>query len=281
MVSLSDRTQLINLVFGITNGITDYPSFFKEAGYSVENVSASFLNSESNRVRPDLILASHRYVLVLECTPDTLDAEYMDKLDKIDMNSLRNEFRHVNQRINQHQIGLVGFDNLETNLNSLALNPPALIYDKLNDELGKINDFDDTALNRFISKTTIPYIPSHFYPILSDDHPALIAEKAYQVLCSDTFRGGATTDAHTIAEKIFKDNWKALSGNEKGEIIDKVDIALAEFDAKNADHHMRKLEDSDRQYYVNTSDAFMDRCQQAIKSLSDDDSYQGTFESFD
>lgn len=67
---------------------------------------------------------------------------------------------------------------------------------------------------------------------------------------------------------------------ERQKIIEKIDIALSKFEEENGERHMRKLEGSDRQYYVNTSDAFMERCQIAIKDLADNDSYQGTFEHF-
>ncbi|NUC73614.1 hypothetical protein HTZ84_15085 [Haloterrigena sp. SYSU A558-1] len=270
------------MAIGFANGVVDYPSFLKDAGYEEENISPSFLNANGDRVKTDIIFASQRYVLVFECEPEELTNSTVSKLDDIDLDNLRTEFSHaVTNGGMGHQIVYFGLDDIESDVDDLDIDSPALLYDKHTKTLEKINTFDDTALDRQVSSSTIDYFPSHFIPILGDDHPALVAEKVYQKLCSETFEGGATTDAYHIAEKIYEDFWNDLSGSEKQEIIDKIDVALSEFAAKNGNRHMRKLEDSDRQYFVNTSDAFMDRCQRAIKDLADDDSYQGTFESFD
>lgn len=281
MVSLSDHTKLINMVIGFTNGVVNFPSFFKDTGYEVQNISPSFLNTDGDRVDTDLILSSNRYVIVIECEPDVLTETLTHLLSSINMDDLRTEFRHVatNGGI-EHQVVYVGLENIKSDLDDLHIDDPAIIYDREERKLRKINSFSDRELDRRIPSATIDHIPTYFVPVLSDDHPAIMAERVYQKLCAETFRGGATTDPHTLAEQIYGDYWREISGAEKGRIIDNIDIALSEFEAKNGDRHMRKLEDSNRQYFVNTSDAFMDRCQQAIKSLADDDSYQGTFESF-
>jgi hypothetical protein len=270
------------MVIGFANGVVDYPSFLKDAGYDVQNVSPSFLNSEGDRVNTDVIFGSHRYVLVVECEGEELAEDVVSKLNSVDIDSLRTEFRRVvtNSGV-EHQIVYAGLDSIESDLNNLDIHSPAILYDTDDKRLNQMNDFDDKELERRVTSATIDYIPSQFIPILSDDHPALIAEKVYQKLCSETFAGGATTDPHHIAEQIYENYWEELSGAEKQGIIDKVDTALSEFESKNAERHMRKLEDSDRQYFVNTSDAFMKRCQRAIQDLADDDSYQGTFERFD
>lgn len=281
MVSLSDRTRLVNMAIGFANGLVDYPSFLKDAGYEQERIASSFLNTDGDRVQPDIIFSSHRYVLVFECELKDLTHSTISKLENVAIDDLRAEFTHAvtNDRMS-HEIVYFGFGNEEADMGDLDISSPILIYDISNKYMEKINNFEDTEVDRRISSSTFDYCPTNFVPILGDDHPALFAEKVYQKLCLETFEGGATTDPHHIADLIYNDVWNDLSGLERQKIIEKIDIALSKFEEENGERHMRKLEESDRQYYVNTSDAFMERCQIAIKDLADDDSYQGTFEYF-
>lgn len=281
MIQLSDHTKLVNLVVGMTRGAGNFPTFLRNSGYDVDTISPSFLNSAGDRVDTDLIISSHRYVLVIECDDTGLTRDTISKLDQIGIDDIRNEFKHaVSNDDVEHEVVYVGLSSLETNLADLDIDSPAIIYDRQNYELSSKNGFGDEVLGRRFGSVTVRKIPSHFIPVLSGDHPALMAEKVYQKLCSETFEGGAKTNPTILAELIYEEWWDHMSGAEKDKIVEMISTTLSEFTSVSADSQMRKLENSDRQYYVNTSDAFMDRCQTAVQNIAEDDSYQGTFNRF-
>jgi ketosteroid isomerase-like protein len=281
MATLSEETKLLNMCIGFAEDTPNWPTFFSDVNHDIENILPSFRNSKAQRVTPDAIFASHDHVLVVECEPRELAASNVDKFDEITIDNLRNEFKRVSDSGNgvSHEMVYFGTDKIDDDISDLDIEDVCLVFHTEEGRLAKRNSFQDENLDRIVRETTVGNrIPTHFVPITPSDHPALVAEKVFQKLCSMAVQkesDGSNVTARGVAKRIYGDHWDLLSNPAKQEVIKKVNYILSKFSGKSADENMKKLKKSGRSYYVRTSNAFQRRCQEIIDELSDeDDGYQ-------
>jgi len=274
VAQLSDHTKLMNVCIGFAKDVPEWPSPLHNAGYRLDTIEPNFLNSNENKVNPDLLLSSNRaiHTLVTECKRGHINEDRVEKYAAITPENLRSEVEEIHD-VNQLSTEnlFVGTEKTEQSFDYLEIPDAGLIL--TDGGYYKRNEFDDEELNNELDKGDIPgRYPTQYYPFSVNDSRAIIAEKVSQHLMHAASQGEGIDDefsAQEIAEEILE-YWDTISLSEKSDLTNKVENILELLEERNIDDDMRQIEGS-RSYYVRTSQAFQRKCQEIIQELSTDE----------
>lgn len=274
MAQLSDHTKLMNACIAFAKDVPEWPSPLHNAGYRLDRIEPDFLNSNEDKVNPDILLSSNRalHTLVTECKRGHISEERLEKYAAITPENLRSEVNHIHDvnRLSNENL-YVGTEKTEESFDHLEIPDAGLIF--TNGGYYKRNDFEDDDLNAELENGDVPSrYPTQYYPFSANDSRAVIAEKVAQHLMHGASQGEGIDDefeASEIAEEIHE-YWDTISLSEKSDLTSKVEDILELFEERNIDEDMRQIEGS-RSYYVRTSQAFQRKCQEVIQDLSTDE----------
>lgn len=264
----------MNACIGFAKDVPEWPSPFHNGGYRLDTIEPGFLNSNENKVNPDLLLSSNRslHTLVTECKRGHISEDRVEKYAAITPENLRSEVEEIHD-VNQLSTEnlYVGTEKTEQSFDYLEIPDAGLILN--NGQYYKQNKFDDEKLNAELESGKIPgHYPTQYYPFSVNDSRAVIAEKVSQHLMHAASKGEGIDDefsAEEIAKEIHR-YWETISLSEKSGLTNKVEDILELFEKRNIDDDMRQIEGS-RSYYVRTSQAFQRKCQEIIEELSTDE----------
>lgn len=274
MTQLSDHTKLMNACIAFSKDIREWPQPLKDAGYQLEKIEASFLNSEEGRVNPDLLFSSNSelHVLITECKGGSISQERVDKYNKINPGNLRREVSHVYdvERIS-NETWVVGTEKTKESFDHLGLPEAGLIFGE--SECYRINEFDDEKLNNTMTKEEFPKrIPVSLYPFPVHDDKAIIAGRVAQHMMHLATQGRGDESKFTASEILqeIHDHWEDIGESEQNELVRKVENILDLFEREEVRGDLRKIEGS-REYYVRTSQALQDKVNEIIEDLGNNE----------
>ncbi|WP_435551392.1 hypothetical protein [Natrinema sp. CGMCC1.2065] len=213
------------------------------------------------------------------CETDGLNESKVKKNSEVEIKHLRREIDGLNG-VQKHEIVYSGMEKLDRSFNDLSISDPGLVFDQSSSTLSKRNEFDDDRLDELMRSSTIPrHIPTRYYPFSPEDSLAVIGQNVLRHLMSESVSredsgeetDGGQIDAKEIAKEIH-DYWPLLSKDGKAQIVGKIDHVLSKFEDENMGEDMRKLEKSDRTYYVRTSQSFRRKCKNVLDELEEEES---------
>ena len=263
----------MNILIGMSKDFKDYPSCFKDEGYTLEIIEPKFINSEAKTVNPDILLSSNGSLnaIVSEVKKGHISQEEVDKYNAITGENLRNEVEDVFdlERLTSEFI-ISGTTKTEESFDHLNLEEPGLIFGG-----GKVklrNRFKDEKLNqKFKDDITIPdKPPTNFYPFSPNDKDAVIVSKISQSLMVIAANTYGEDELEFSTEDILEEAhpyWNRISGSGKKEIKSKTETIIEKLMDKGLDENMEKIKGEDT-YFVNSSKAFQNKAQEVLSELS-------------
>jgi len=275
MRELCEHTVLMNVMIGLVNKHSTYPSTLSDKGYQLECICPSFLNNEGKEVNPDIIFKSHaeNNLFIVECKTGTLQKEQAtvsknltkDEIQQQHITTLTGEFTLDKTLVcTEKNLSKVDAKNREWNLNF----PIVCKYNSNNIKKSNSIKFNSAVLESiFLNGINLPNnIPTVYYQFSPEDPDEYILMHILPAIMKLSL---TLHKDHFTLDELLKEThllYDYLDKKEQVKLRGKVGSLLSELERSELKEFLNKVPNQQNTWQIikNRILSFRNKCQKMI-----------------
>ncbi len=276
MKPLSEHTQLINCLIGLTRRVRDWPSTLRDLGFRLEWIGPLLTTPRGDKVQPDLLLGSKRllYALPIEAKGGkNINESQLKHLLDLDRDSIVPRVNVHNPRELQFEIV---YSSTGQNVNSVSrqvsqvADVPVIAFDSR--RITKRNKFKREELEVAFKDPILLNgpAPTSFYPFDVNDDNGIVALHILRRIVgqSITRSGSGILQARDLAAEVHP-LWNSMDDRTRAALESKVDSVLTEFSKRGQLQSLQRVRRGRSWKIVRTLQALREECQALVDELTE------------